>query len=658
MHKKPVKASPSLGATKPKPKTQPPPVVEEKIEVQSFAHSCADQQFALVWLDEDLDPNDQRCKSLVTALKKIVSKVDVFNDTASSVEFMKKIHRQQIYLIVSNPTEKIIGSVDRVSQVTAIFILDEKSVANDSWRAKWRKIAGIHTNIDQLCQSLKSFAKRSDEDYHEFVIVSSDELSRLDLNEMDPSFMYTQLAKEIILEMAYEHDSPQKLVAYCREHQDELQDVELIELDTVKNEYLKPAVTPIAWYTAETFLYKMANWALFRQKFDAMIQIAFFIKDVYTQLNGLYKAGNWATAVVPTLYRGQGMTLKELDQLKKKRGGLLALNSFMSTSTEPKVANKFIKMAMDNGKECAVQYEVTVGGSGGSAVFADIQKFSVYDEAEILFAFGTVFRIGDTKFLRKWSDGRKIWSVQLTLCDSTDENLHKLMNHIRQQINGPTALYRLGAFLLKVAQYQRAFEIFERALKLARNDQEKADIYYQVGFALYNQGNAIESLDWYQRALSSYQRTVGENHQNTASIYNNIALAYSDMKDYENSLRFYHKAREIYERVKPNDLVLATCYNNIASDYENIKDFQRAIDYYNKSLGIHDRQSVPNNPDRATLENNIGLLHLKLKQKKEAMERFRNAVKIGEKSLPTNHPHLVTYQKHLQTMQQDLTKYN
>jgi hypothetical protein len=66
-------------------------------------------------------------------------------------------------------------------------------------------------------------------------------------------------------------------------------------------------ISPIWWYTCESFLYSMLNCSLRLMNMDIIIKMAFF-----------------------TGYRGQGMSITDFDQMIKIQNGLMSFNNFFS----------------------------------------------------------------------------------------------------------------------------------------------------------------------------------------------------------------------------------------------------------------------------------------------------------------------------------------
>ncbi|CAF1684870.1 unnamed protein product, partial [Rotaria magnacalcarata] len=75
----------------------------------------------------------------------------------------------------------------------------------------------------------------------------------------------------------------------------------------------------------------MLNRGLRSLDMEAMTKLGFFIRHLHRQLEQLHQeqSANFQTAF--TVYRGQGMTKEDFQNLLDSKGGLLSFNNFLST---------------------------------------------------------------------------------------------------------------------------------------------------------------------------------------------------------------------------------------------------------------------------------------------------------------------------------------
>ncbi len=210
-------------------------------------------------------------------------------------------------------------------------------------RQIWLKVRGIFTDISVLCRSVKQAARQCDKESIDISLVSTSDISGQNLDQLDQSFMYTQLIKEILFELKHDDGSVKKLVTYCRDKYSGNEE-ELKKIETFHKGYQLKSL--IWWYTYECFIYHLLNWALREQEFDVIIKMAFFICDLHRHIAQLHKEHSKDFWKEFTVYRRQGKSPEMFEKLKKTKGGLLSFNNFLSTSIAEKIAKGFANTAL------------------------------------------------------------------------------------------------------------------------------------------------------------------------------------------------------------------------------------------------------------------------------------------------------------------------
>ncbi|CAM4963949.1 unnamed protein product [Rotaria socialis] len=149
------------------------------------------------------------------------------------------------------------------------------------------------------------------------------------LDQLPPSYMYSVIFKDIILEIDHDDNkSMNALVNFCRE-----QNIPEIQINLLQGNYHEKS--PIWWYTKPMFLYGMLNRALRILDMKVMIKFGFFIQSLHLQLEQLHQAQSANFQEAFTVYRGQELSQKDFQNLLDSKGGLLSFNNFLSTSKKP-----------------------------------------------------------------------------------------------------------------------------------------------------------------------------------------------------------------------------------------------------------------------------------------------------------------------------------
>jgi hypothetical protein len=97
-------------------------------KIHSFQHACVEQNFVLVWLDENIDENNDGYHPLISQLQSIVNTIEAFNDIDQCVHFLSQIRKQNIFLIVSDRLgQRTMTLTHDMDQLIAVFIFCNNS---------------------------------------------------------------------------------------------------------------------------------------------------------------------------------------------------------------------------------------------------------------------------------------------------------------------------------------------------------------------------------------------------------------------------------------------------------------------------------------------------------------------------------------------------
>ncbi|CAF3510194.1 unnamed protein product [Rotaria socialis] len=292
-------------------------------------------------------------------------------------------------------------------------------------------------------------------------IIPPSSTSTTDLNQLDQSFMYTQLLKENLLDMQYNDTAKHEFADYYRAHYAK-SDNELKKLQKFEQQYDPSKV--IWWYSKENFIYQLLNDALRTQNTEIIVRMGFVLRDIHLQIKHLHlEASNCNPFHV---YRGQGMSYLEFEKVKNNEGGLLSFNNFLSTSIFSTVPIAFAESALGNPDQVGILFQINIDPSISMTPFASLDNESYFnDEKEILFSMHTIFRIGDTEPIKD-----RLWTVNLTLTSDNDQELTQLTEYLRKNIEGSTSLYRICSLTTMMAEWQTAEVINKALFKTAPND--------------------------------------------------------------------------------------------------------------------------------------------------------------------------------------------
>ena len=99
------------------------------------------------------------------------------------------------------------------------------------------------------------------------------------------------------------------------------------------------------------------------------------------------------------------------------------------------------------------------------------------------------------------------------------------------------AQYSIGNIFYKLGQYQKALTSYEKTIQI---DPKYAKAHYNTGVILHELGQ-------YQKALTSYEKTI-QIDQKYVKAYNNLGIVLDELLEVEKAKNFYQKAI----RINPN----------------------------------------------------------------------------------------------------------
>ena len=526
-------------------------------------------------------------------LRSVVNDIHLFTDPDECVAFLAEVQTEKAFIIVSGSLgEKIVPVLHPMKQVDAIYIFCGDKSRHKEWIRAWPKIKGIHTKIRHTCEDLPLAVRQCNRDSVavSFAAVQDGSASAITLDELEPSFMYTQLLKNALLDLKHDPKSVQDLVRFC---QDKYAGnaAELALISEFGRDYRPERA--IWWYTCECFTYQMLNRALRLLEADIMVNMGFFLHDLHRQLQQLHAEQVSRYNGKPfVLYRGQGLPIADFEKVRRTEGGLMSFNCFLSTSEDKKVSLEFAQDALANNDKVGVLFTITVDPKVTSTSFAQIQQQSaIPTEAEILFSMHTVFRIGN---IAEIEPSGRLFEVQLVLTTDDDKQLRILTQRFDEEVQGWNGWDRVGRLLIQVGSLAKAEELYTTLTSQSLNEAELASYNHQLGVIKDGQGEYNEALVFYEKSLEMGKKTLPANHPNLATSYGCLGDVYDHMGEYSKALSSYETALHMWKKTLPADHPsLATSFNNIGLVYTNMGEYSKALSSYETALDMQKKNSFP-----------------------------------------------------------------
>ncbi|CAF1044358.1 unnamed protein product [Adineta ricciae] len=637
------------------------------------------QDTIFIWLKT----NDTNCQDSIQQLQQIVSSVNIFDDSDECVDYITNITDNRVCLIIATSlAQYTIPCIHELSHLHYIFVFGNSTTYDNEWKKEWSKVTDVFTEVTILCKALKQLSHQCQQNDIPISFVMPGEK----LNKLDPSFMYTQIMKDILLTIEYKEEHIKEYCNYCCDiYADKPQT--LISIRQFEYEYNKKS--PVWCYSYYDFLYPMLNRSLRVMDGDIIRQMGFFITDLHRNIEQLHKeqyAANSSNESF-TVYRGQALSKPKFDQLIKAKRGLISFNNFLSTSRDCAVAQMFGESNAVIPDHVGVIFVMKIVPTQSTTPFASIHTMSNYqDEKEILFSMHTIFRINEIESI---GDGNRIYKVDLSLTSDNDNDLYELTQFIKQEsyLHGQN-WFRLAQLLIDVGQQNAAEPISQSLLNDNFSNHEAQKISNQLGTIKLEQGKYSEALALYQEVFSnriasfspSYPSStapytnMGQVHDEEilmipaeslppnlpglADSYTNMGLVHYRMGNYASALEYHRKALMIKRKLfSPNHSSLAATYTNIGVVHREMGNYVGALECHETALAIQAESLPPNHPSMAASYTNIGVVYREMGNFTSALECHTKALAIEAESLPLNHPTLAASYTNIGVVYHDMGNY-
>lgn len=199
----------------------------------------------------------------ISCLQQIVNSVQIFRNADELVDFASEIKGQKLFAIVPvDFAQCIFLPLHHLPQIDSIYILCHEKIEQEQWMLQYRKFKGVYTTIEGICEHLKHHASQMEHSLASISIFDPNTLEAKDkihLNNIDSSFMYSQLIKDMILETPYDESETALLgnfTEFCRTRY-AANAVTLQIIEKFHREYYLH--TPVWWYTRSVDIYYIFN---------------------------------------------------------------------------------------------------------------------------------------------------------------------------------------------------------------------------------------------------------------------------------------------------------------------------------------------------------------------------------------------------------------
>jgi tetratricopeptide (TPR) repeat protein len=591
------------------------------------------ENFIIIWLDFNIHQSNQDNQNSIAQLRRIVNSIQTFTDSDRCIDYLTDVQNEKVVLIVSGSFgQQVVHLIYEITQLVSIYVFCGDKVEHSQWASNYKKVKGVFTQIEALYHELKMDVRLSENALTPISVIPKS--STTDLDELDPSFMYSQLLKEILLDDDYfDPKQKQELIDFCRvQYADNDNGLKII--DEFERNY--PRESPIWWYTRDCFVYPMLNKALRTQDIEVIIKMGFFVRDLHEHIEQLHSQREHRQELI--VFRGQGLFQPEFDKISNSKGGLLAFNNFLSTSTDRLVSLLYAESTREDHDLIAVLFQIKIDPSTVTTPFASLDKVSFFSdqEKEVLFSMHTVFRIGETTQIEP-----RLFQIDLASTSDNDPQLQQVTEHMREMTLEPPGLDRMASLMSAMGEFDKAEDIYMTLLDMTSDEERQylAHLHHQLGAVFQHKGDLSSALSHYQQSLDIDLTYLSPESPWLSPTYSNIGSVLRDQGDLDGALKYHERALRIdLHTSEPDQLSIANHQNNIGAVFTDQGKYDEALKSYEHVLEIVLVHLPPRHPDLAFAYNNIGKVHHEMSDNLSALLYYQKALEIRQRSLPPHHP--------------------
>ncbi|CAF3838795.1 unnamed protein product [Rotaria sp. Silwood1] len=611
------------------------------------------ENFELIWLNKMFRYTDKYFEAKLR-LQHITPYLKPFFDVNECFDYIINTDVDHIILLISIDLfddSNILNRANDLVQITFLYVVTSSLSLNDDIFLKNNRAVLI--NEQDLLVKLIDDVRYCTENTTKFNIFTSPTesgKSSKDLTKQAAKFMWFQYMLEILLCVPEPNAAKQELIEFCRlcyvNDQIEQDKITDFELNYQSDEAIK-------WYTRDSFLFRMVNKVLRAENIDYIYKLRYILADIYTQLLELHC--DYLQCLIDLeffpyilkVYRGQLMSIRELDQLRRNTGYYISMNTFLSTSSDREVSVMFSGGGARRPQLESVLFEIEIQTDTCSLPFADIQKSSWNPgEEEILLALGAIFRIDSIE------SQDNIWIIKLSLCnqDSTGvQDVHNFLTDAKRPEQ--LSIHDFAKCLGQLGETHRAAQIYANQLQshLSPTSLDAAILLYNFASCNmtcnYTDPNGL--LKCYQVCVKLIPRPLlpmfpelgintaillmdhGEYKMAHTLIIKTISMIVNEFDG-----TFSDKVRRI------KMLSLANLYNILGVYHVYQDEYEDALNYFQSTLRIFRGHLRSNNDQFGRIYSNLAKLYYNQGKYSDAIEYMEKAISIYSQSLPSNHSDL------------------
>jgi tetratricopeptide (TPR) repeat protein len=187
-------------------------------------------------------------------------------------------------------------------------------------------------------------------------------------------------------------------------------------------------------------------------------------------------------------------------------------------------------------------------------------------------------------------------------------------------------------------EFRKGLQIYKKVLP-NEGHKDTADIYNNIGSALWKKGDFDGALEEHQKALGMRQELFGDVSHKAAISHENLGLVHYSKDFFEKAKEEFNRALEIkIELLGEGHPSTASSYTSVGLVLDKVGDLKGALDYFQKAEKVRLKVLGEKHPETAKSFFLIGDIYKKQGKFGDATVKYKSALRIQEKALGKKHP--------------------
>lgn len=563
--------------------------------------------FCLIWVDENSKNNSPDTKKIIEQLQNTAKNLELFVRIDESLKFLDDNKNKNVIIVTSGSMGRtLVPQVHSLKNVSSILIYCGIKANHEAWAKNWEKIVAVETEIEKICSKIRPLFVECSSSEEKFLFASN-------WKSLDLDFSLFVILKEIFSKMKSENDD-------CTDFVRNGWTIYKNDVETMKNleEFRSNFQREKAfyWFRSTNFVKPLLEKAFNQFDMKLLLDSRFFINALDENISRFDRK---LCVHGKSFYSFEFFSPEKFAQISSKEKNLILWKNFLEAKNEYSVWPQ----KKDGQISVLLKIDVPLTNSD--------EKFGSPSSSEIIFSFGSVFRIEKVQIIE--TNSRAQIDLILMKNDFVDATA----------IEFPDAfgLVRIGRKFLDFGKIEEAERFYEILLENSGLESQRTFYFYHLARIKSFLGKNEQAIALLEKAIERNKEMLCDELENIP-VLAQLSFLHEQNKNLEKSF-FYQKEMFRIRRysLPDNDPIFVENLQSLAKSSDKLGDFNGALRFYFDALKLQEKILPENHPDLVFSFSSIAKTFEKLQQFAEAKKFYEKALRIKSKTLPPSHPSLL-----------------